>query len=186
MTKLWHKLDLDPAGALREDLDLSFVNGSAPQVTWVWGTYDDELKDILQQMHKGTNQGIDEALAELKDLEVLDDELTQGIEKSRNLIMQGIDKLTETLFPPTKKTPVDEEAGKATDNNESIGLSGIQKYSSDFSTSSDKSSDLTITTAEGDIVNITFSDIQKYQASEKYQQASTSDDYQKKPLILKN
>jgi|TARA_R110000787_G_C13300580_1_gene434458 hypothetical protein len=49
MTKLWHKLDLDPAGALREDLDLSFVNGSAPQVTWVWGTYDDELKDIFNE-----------------------------------------------------------------------------------------------------------------------------------------
>ena len=49
MTKLWHKLDLDPAGALREDLDLSFVNGSAPQVTWVWGTYDDELKDLFNE-----------------------------------------------------------------------------------------------------------------------------------------
>ena len=49
MTKLWHKLDLDLTGALREDLDLSFVNGSAPQINWAWGAYDDKLKDIFNE-----------------------------------------------------------------------------------------------------------------------------------------
>ena len=49
MTKLWHKLDLDPTGALRDDLNLSFVNGSAPQVDWTWGAYEDNLKDVFNK-----------------------------------------------------------------------------------------------------------------------------------------
>ena len=49
MKKLWHKLDLDPTGALRDDLDLSFVDGPDPQYEWTWGAYEDELADVFNE-----------------------------------------------------------------------------------------------------------------------------------------
>ena len=49
MKELWHKLNLDPSGALRDDLDLSFVEGPDPQNEWTWGAYSDELKDIFNE-----------------------------------------------------------------------------------------------------------------------------------------
>jgi hypothetical protein len=42
-------LNLDPTGALRDDLDFSFAKGSAPQSDWVWGEYGDNLKDVFNE-----------------------------------------------------------------------------------------------------------------------------------------
>jgi hypothetical protein len=79
--------------------------------------------------------------------------------------MQGINKLTDILFPPANQTlPTDQKTSNKITNvhtasQEDSGLSGVQNYASDFSVSSDKNSNLSITTAKEDIVNISFSDI---------------------------
>jgi hypothetical protein len=56
------------------------------------------LDEMLLQARTGVNQGIDEALGELKELNLLNDDLTLGIVKSRELISNGIDKLAEQFF----------------------------------------------------------------------------------------
>lgn len=47
--KLWYKMDLDPTGALRDDLDMSFVDGVDPDREWLWGTGGEDLKNIFNE-----------------------------------------------------------------------------------------------------------------------------------------
>lgn len=49
MTKLWYKLDLNQNGALRDDLDLSFVAGPTPTKEWVWGLEGDDILTVLNE-----------------------------------------------------------------------------------------------------------------------------------------
>ncbi len=130
------------------------------------GANDQELEEMLSQARAGVNQGIDEALGELEELSLLNEDLTIGIEKSRDLISQGIDKLTEQLFPDvTAKVKED-----------STSLEELKSHTSEITTSASRSSDLTITTADGDLVKIFFSDYQSHQQTSQYTQQSNDSD----------
>ena len=139
---------------------MDFVGGSilAAQAN---GASDDELKDMFEQGRAGANLGIDQAIGELKDLAMLDDELSQGIEKSRDLINQNIDDLYTKIFPDEE--PLNSDV--ALDNQ------NIRKASLDTElyTSNSKNSDLSITTTDGDIVSISFSELQQYASKESSQ-----------------
>jgi len=139
---------------------MDFVGGSilAAQAN---GASDDELKDMFEQGRAGANLGIDQAIGELKDLAMLDDELSQGIEKSRDLINQNIDDLYTKIFPDEEQVNSD----AAVDNH------NIRKASLDTElyTSNSKNSDLSITTTDGDIVSISFSELQQYANNESTQ-----------------
>ena len=49
MEKLWYKTNLDPAGALLDDLDLSFVAGPDPVGEWVWAAGGEDVKNVFKQ-----------------------------------------------------------------------------------------------------------------------------------------
>ena len=122
------------------------------------GASNKELEEMLLQARSGANQGFDEALEELEDLSLLTDELTTGIEKSRDLITQGLDNLaaqySDSKFPEN--------------NEDTVKLEAVSQTSNKLSSSYSKSSDLTITTAEGDKVNISFNDNRSQVYGERY------------------
>jgi len=139
---------------------MDFVGGSI-LTAQANGASDDELKDMFEQGRAGANLGIDQAIGELKDLAMLDDELSQGIEKSRDLINKNIDDLYTKIFPDEEQVNSD----AAVDNH------NIRKASLDTElyTSNSKNSDLSITTTDGDIVSISFSELQQYANNESTQ-----------------
>jgi hypothetical protein len=139
---------------------MDFVGGSilAAQAN---GASDDELKDMFEQGRAGANLGIEQAIGELKNLAMLDEELSQGIEKSRDLINQNIDDLYTKIFPDEKQLNSD-----VTLENQNIRKASLD---SDLYTSDSKNSSLSITTTDGDIVSISFSELQQYASKESYQ-----------------
>ncbi len=132
---------------------MDFVGGSIIAAK-AGGASDDELKEMFEQGRAGANLGIDQALGELKDMAMLDDSLNQGIEKSRDIVNTSLDDLYEQMFPTEKAA-----------NTTKVELD------SELYTSNSKSSDLTITTTDGDIVSISFSELQETATKERYQYA---------------
>lgn len=125
------------------------------------GASDDKLKEMFEQGRAGANLGIDQAKGDLKDLAMLDDDLNQGIEKSRHLINKGIDDLHEQMFPSANKSNE-----KVLELTPSISSTAIN---SELYTSNSKSSELSITTTDGDVVSISFSELKEYANKEAYQ-----------------
>lgn len=134
------------------------------------GESDEYIADMFSQAQQGVNQGIDEALSELEELSLLNEELTTGIEKSRNLIQEAIIKLQEELLPPAIKESEkgDEVNTLATSVSNVASTYSAQSINERF-ISNNNSSDLTITTADGDKVTIKFSNL-----NEKYSLESAS------------
>jgi|GEM_PF-1657713 len=132
---------------------MDFVGGSIIAAK-AGGASDEELKEMFEQGRAGANLGIDQALGELKDMAMLDEGLNQGIEKSRDIVNTNLDDLYEQMFP--------------TDNASNVTKVNLD---SELYTSNSKSSDLTITTTDGDIVSISFSELQETASQERYQYA---------------
>ncbi|NQY64609.1 MAG: DUF5610 domain-containing protein [Alteromonadaceae bacterium] len=135
---------------------MSFISSSV-QAAKQRGASNDELEEMLEQARSGANDGIDEAITALGDLQLLDDDLAEGVEKSRVLIAIGIDKLSEQLAPS--------ENGSESEPSVSTLASPINQtmaYSSNSSVASSSNSDLSITTADGDVVTISFSELQAH------------------------
>lgn len=136
---------------------MSFINSSLSAAK-SRGATTQELETMMGQARQGANQGIDEAIAELSDLNILDDELSEGIEQARDLINSGIDKTHEKLLS--------ENEGLTTNSPRLVSHS-VQYMSENYSSQSN-TSDLSITTADGDIVTISFSALQEKSASENF------------------
>jgi len=136
---------------------MTFVNSSL-NAAKSRGATTSELDEMLGQARQGANNGIDEAIEELSDLNVLDEELTEGIEKARDLINAGLDKTQEKLIGDS--TEISPSSSSLT--------SRAVEFSSESYASQSNSSDLSITTADGDIVTISFSALQENQASENF------------------
>jgi len=130
------------------------------------GASSEEMDEMIAQARSGMNKGIDEAIAELGELLLLDDELSEGIEKSRSLISAGIDELEEKLQPTDDLTPRLSPTMHAID------------YASETYHSTEKNSDLSITTADGDIITISFSEIKENQFNEQFNYSAGSDSSQ--------
>jgi hypothetical protein len=138
---------------------MEFVGGSilAAQAN---GASDEELKEMFEQGRAGANLGIDQAIGELKDLAMLDDDLSQGIEKSRDLINQNISDLYTKIFPE------EQSSSDIALEKQSLRTASLD---SESYTSNSKNSDLSITTTDGDIISISFSELQQYASKESYQ-----------------
>jgi hypothetical protein len=136
---------------------MSFVNSSLSAAK-SRGASTSELEEMLGQARQGANNGIDEAIEELSDLNVLDEELAEGIEKARDLINAGIDETQEHLLDDGPVAPTVTPSP----------TSHAVEYSSERYASQSNSSDLSITTADGDIVSISFSALQENQANENF------------------
>ena len=133
---------------------MAFVNSSL-NAAKSRGASTSELEEMLGQAREGANQGIDEAIEELSVSHELDDELAEGIEKARDLINAGIDETQERLLGG-----IDESTNSLT--------SHTVEYGSERYSSQSNSSDLSITTADGDVVTISFSALQENQANEYF------------------
>lgn len=106
-----------------------------------------ELNALFEQATSGVLKGI--KLAE-KDLAgFLNDEITNGITQSKNLIEQGINKLRQDIFEP--KEPV-ADAGKT----KSVTNISVEYEKQQFG-------ELNIRTRDGDTVKLTFEDIQQFE-----------------------
>ena len=139
---------------------LNFIGGRI-RLAKEEGSTDEELGNMFAQARSGVTAGFEQALGELEELAVLDDELTDGIEKSRGLIFQGIDDLEQSYFP--KEDALAESVDETLN-----GSNAISSMSSELYAASSRTSDLQITTLDGDKVSISFSDIQQALQNEKY------------------
>ena len=168
---------------------LGFISSSI-QAAQSRGVTDSKLESMFDQARSGVAQGIDEAKTQLSDLNLLDEDLEQGIENSRSLINDGIDKLYQNTFSNDEQDIAATKSNNELFSAEQLGLSSIaQSYSKDQYHSQSLSSDLTIETADGDLVTISFSHIQEHMASQResyaadqsgqrYSYASSSSSYQ--------
>lgn len=126
---------------------LDFVTGAVNKAK-ADGADDDKLKGMLSDARKGVQIGIDDAVDELKESGVLNDETQEGINKSKEGIFDGLNKFEDNLFNPRPASVGVTQAQYAS-------LSNNAQYS--------------FTTAEGDEVTISFADAFKSQSASSYQ-----------------
>ena len=134
---------------------LDFVTGAVKKAQ-ANGADDEKLKGILGDARKGVQIGINDAYEELKDTGVLNDEIEEGIEKSKAGIFSGLDEFEENLFNPKP---------------ESVSVSQAQYLSLS------NNAEYNFTTAEGDEVTISFSDAFKQQSASRYQRNGQNEGY---------
>jgi len=150
---------------------MSFVNSSLSAAK-SRGASADELQEMLGQARQGANNGIDEAIEELSELNVIDEDLNEGIEKARDLINAGLDETEEKLANGDLTAPA---------STPSLTSHAVEVSSNNYASQAN-SSDLSITTADGDIVSISFSALEESQSSENFSyyagQDSTQMSYQ--------
>ncbi len=150
---------------------MSFVNSSLSAAK-SRGASADELQEMLGQARQGANNGIDEAIEELSELNVIDEDLNEGIEKARDLINAGLDETEEKLANGGLTAPA---------STPSLTSHAVEVSSNNYASQAN-SSDLSITTADGDIVSISFSALEENQSSENFSyyagQDSTQMSYQ--------
>ena len=134
---------------------LDFVGGAVRKAK-ADGADDEKLKGMLGDARKGVQMGIDDAYGELKDTGVLNDDIEQGIEKSKEGIFNGIDQLEDDLFNPK---PASVNVSQA----QYLSLSNNAEYK--------------FTTAEGDEVSISFADAYTQKSASSYQRNGDDESY---------
>lgn len=139
------------------------------------GATDNEINEMFDQARSGVNQGIDDAIGELKELSIMDDALNDGIEQSRTLISESIDRLYQQFFPLHENADIPNVSA----SNKLNAQSRQVDFNSELYASTSSKSDLSITTADGDVVNISFSDIQEYARSQQYNFRSNNESDEK-------
>lgn len=126
---------------------LSFVKGAILGAQ-ADGADEGSLANMLEQARKGIEQGLGEAIKELKDSDLFSDDIEKGVEKSRELIFDGLDEFEESLFNPVS------EQSKST----SFNAQNYYKLENGAS--------YEIKTAEGDVIKLTYNS--QYQSSEQF------------------
>jgi len=97
------------------------------------GMPEDQLAEMMAQARKGVDMGFEGAREELGDAGLLDDELAKGIDKSYDLIQDGLEKIEEGDYQ-LESAPIQQQMAMASSQSGSIELE----------------------TAEGDKVTISF------------------------------
>ncbi|KAA1165853.1 DUF5610 domain-containing protein [Pseudoalteromonas fuliginea] len=134
---------------------LDFVSGAVNKAK-ANGANDEKLKGMLGDARKGVQIGIDDAVDELKGTGVFNDEMEEGINKSKEGIYNGLDKFEESLFNPQPA---------------SVNISQAQYVSMT------SNAEYKFTTAEGDEVSISFTDAFESQSASGYQRNSDSESF---------
>jgi hypothetical protein len=115
------------------------------------GADSSELNELFKQASSGVLRGI--KLAERDLAGFLNEEITNGISQSKSLIEHGIANLKRDIFNPEDLKPKDPSQLLVKET----GISYEKKESGRFS----------IRTRDGDDVNITFKDLQKFEYSQR-------------------
>lgn len=122
---------------------LNFVGGVIKGAK-AGGMADDKLTELFEQARSGVLKGVEMARKDLAGF--MNDDITNGIAKSQELIEKGIKSLEEQLF------------GKPAEAD-----SVTQVYSEEAKYSRQDNGDLTIHTRDGDEVTISFESLQQFQ-----------------------
>ncbi|WP_199922502.1 DUF5610 domain-containing protein [Pseudoalteromonas piratica] len=133
---------------------LSFVKGAILGAK-ADGADNDKLTNMFAQARKGVEQGIGEAVEELKDSDLYTDEIEQGIEKSRDLIFDGLNEFEESLFNPEKQT------------------SALTGFNAGNYYQLDNGASFEFKTAEGDIIKLTYNS--QFNSSEQLSYSKNDD-----------
>ncbi|GAC36568.1 DUF5610 domain-containing protein [Paraglaciecola psychrophila] len=132
------------------------------------GADEDKLNDMFEQASSGVLKGI--KLAEQDLAGFLNEEITNGINKSKSLIEDGIAKLKRDISNPQA---LDLEK-PATSKVKSTGISYEKQ----------ESGELSIRTRDGDTVNITFEDLEQFEFSQRQvQQIAQQTEQDKKTAV---
>jgi hypothetical protein len=123
---------------------------------------DENLEELFNQARSGVKQGIGEAIHILKDRGALTETIETGIDKSRELINSKIDDLYQQIFEPQEPAGTINKSAVTNENN--------------ISTS--QSSDLSITTVEGDKITLSFNSIQDKSSVERYNVKGSPNNHQ--------
>ncbi|MBL4630794.1 MAG: DUF5610 domain-containing protein [Paraglaciecola sp.] len=137
---------------------LSFVGGAIKNAQ-NRGADEDELKELFEQASSGVLKGIQ--LAEQDLAGFLNEEIANGISQSKSLIEEGIASLKRDIF-----------------NSDGVDLPGTTQSlvsSTRVSYEKQQSGELSIRTRDGDTVNITFEDLQQFEASQRQVQKIVQD-----------
>ena len=126
---------------------LSFVKGAILGAQ-AEGVDEGSLANMLEQARKGIEQGLGEAIEELKDSDLFNDDIEKGIEKSRELIFDGLDEFEESLFNPVN------------------GQSKSTSFNAQNYYKLENGASYEIKTAEGDVIKLTYNS--QYQSSEQF------------------
>ncbi len=118
------------------------------------GASEDKLNELFSQAREGVSRGFEMAGKELEGF--MNDEIEQGMTKSRELIDTGINELEDDIF------------GRS--SNDSVAISALNAVSA----SDERSGNLVIKTKDGDEVTFSFESFRAFQAA---QQISVSAQY---------
>jgi hypothetical protein len=128
---------------------LNFVGGAIKNAQNK-GADEDKLNNLFEQASSGVLKGI--KLAEQDLAGFLNEEITNGINQSKSLIEDGIARLKRDIFNPQALDL--EKPATSTVNSTSISYE------------KQESGELNIRTRDGDTVNITFEDLEKFEFSQ--------------------
>lgn len=99
-TSILDKIDVEPIDfdfeAVAKDV-MDFV-GKAIMGAKNGGASDEKLKEMLAQAREGVDMGFEQARKELGDMDMLNDDIEKGMDKSYGLIHKGIDELENDMF----------------------------------------------------------------------------------------
>ena len=123
------------------------------------GADDEALKEMMSKARQGVDEGFAMAREELEGMGEMNDELSDGIDKSYDLIQNGLDRFQQRLFGegPGQVGAPGQVQGQAF-----VGAASEINYSLN------KSSSISIQTQDGDTVTIDFAEALRYQRSEAY------------------
>lgn len=137
---------------------LSFVGGAIKNAQSN-GADDSELKELFEQASSGVLRGI--KLAERDLAGFLNEEIANGISRSKSLIEEGIEDLKRDIFNPDALNG--EKSTQSLSNTTSVSYA------------KQESGELSIRTRDGDRVNITFEDLEQFEFSQRQVQQELQD-----------
>ncbi len=134
---------------------LSFVKGAILGAKSD-GKDDDYLKTMFEQARNGVQKGIDDAIGELEDSDLMNDDISNGIDKSKELIFAGIDEFESSLFNT-------QNAGSSM----AVGMSYQLENNAQY----------TIETAEGDKITLTYNGAYSNSQAAAYRQNEQGEEF---------
>lgn len=139
---------------------LSFVE-TAMNMAAANGADKDELNGLLGKARKGVEDGIGQARDMLTDFMKEGDEIDEGIKKAEEGIFAGLDNINDQLNDPER---------------DQIGAFNYRGIEQSTSYQASNSAALSLTTADGDEVSISFESLIAYQEQMRLQQMETGFD----------
>jgi len=155
-TSILDKIDIEPISfdfeAVAKNV-LEFVSGVI-QGAKNSGVSDDKINEMFEQARAGVDMGFEQARGELGDMDMLSDDVKQGMDKSYALINGGIDDLHDSLFNPQQNNIA----------------------SQNLAMSEQEQGSISITTEDGDEISISFQNKMSLDYSQSTQQGGVKTD----------